>query len=156
VQTPAIERNGVLSPDGRWLAYEADDSGSFEVYVRPYPDVSSGRWQVSTAGGTRPLWSRDGRELFYISPTGALMQSGAVRGVTWAATRPSTLLDSPMIWTGVSARTYDIAPDGQRFLVIKDAAVPQGTVRSGGRLAPAQIVVIQHFDELLKRLVPVN
>ena len=51
VQTPFTERNGEVSPDGRWLAYEANDSGSFEIYVRPFPDVAGGRWQVSTGGG---------------------------------------------------------------------------------------------------------
>jgi eukaryotic-like serine/threonine-protein kinase len=69
VHTSAVERNGTVSPEGRWLAYEANDSGSFEIYVRPYPDVASGRWQISAEGGRQPLWSRDGRELFYVSPT---------------------------------------------------------------------------------------
>src|SRR5262249_35461591 len=80
VHTAAAERNGMVSPDGRWLAYESNDSSSFEIYVRPYPDVESGRWQVSTGGGTRPLWSRDGRGLFYVSPT-----SG---GCAWALNVP--------------------------------------------------------------------
>jgi len=55
IQTPFAERNGEISPDGRWIAYEANDSGQFEIYVRPFPDVARGRWQVSTGGGTRPL-----------------------------------------------------------------------------------------------------
>ena len=58
VQTPFTEQNGIVSPDGRWLAYEANDWGLFDVYVRPFPDVNSGKWQVSTGGGTRPLWAR--------------------------------------------------------------------------------------------------
>ena len=76
VQSPFTERNGIVSPDGRWLAYEANDSGRFEVYVRPFPNVNSGHWQVSTTGGTRPIWARSGQELFYVSPTGALMRRG--------------------------------------------------------------------------------
>jgi serine/threonine-protein kinase len=64
VQTPFNERNGEVSPDGRWLAYDANDSGRFEVYVRPFPDVTKGVSQVSTDGGSRPLWARNGRELF--------------------------------------------------------------------------------------------
>ena len=76
VQTPFSERNGEVSPDGRWLAYEANDSGRFEIYVRPFPDVTRGLWQVSTDGGTRPLWARNGQELFYLTPTGALMRVG--------------------------------------------------------------------------------
>ena len=68
VKTPLAERNGEISPDGRWLAYEANDSGQFEIYVRPFPDVNSGHWQVSTGGVTRPLWARNGQELFYLAP----------------------------------------------------------------------------------------
>lgn len=93
VQTPFVERNGVISPDGRWLAYEANDSGQFEIYVRPYPEVNRGHWQVSTEGGTRPLWARSGQELFYVSPTGALMRVGIERGPTWAGGAPTKLLN---------------------------------------------------------------
>src|SRR5204862_6751755 len=80
VQSQFAERNGIISPDGHWLAYEANDSGRYEIFVRPFPDVNSGHWQVSTAGGTRPLWARSGQELFYTSPTGALMRVGVGRG----------------------------------------------------------------------------
>src|SRR6185503_20629104 len=115
VQSTFNERNGIISPDGRWLAYEANDSGRFEVYVRPFPDVSSGRWQVSTNGGTRPIWARSGQELFYVSPTGAIMGVGVARGPSWAATTPTLLVKEGYftipIWWG---RSYDISPDGQR------------------------------------------
>ena len=67
------ERGAVVSPDGRWLAYESNTSGRFEIYVRPFPAVDEGQWQLSTAGGVQPLWSRDGRELFYVAPNGGLM-----------------------------------------------------------------------------------
>ena len=88
LQTPFTERNGDISPDGRWLAYQADDSGQPEVYVRPFPDVNGGHWQVSTGGGTRPLWAPNGQELFYASPVGALMRVGVERSPSWAATSP--------------------------------------------------------------------
>ena len=112
VQSPFIERNGVVSPDGRWLAYEANDSGRFEICVRPFPDVNSGRWQVSTAGGTRPLWARSGQELFYVSPTGALMRVGVERGPSWAATTPTLLVKEGYYHdSGCDlGRTYDIRP----------------------------------------------
>jgi serine/threonine-protein kinase len=151
VQTPATERNGIVSPDGRWLAYEANDSGAFEIYVRPYPEVASGRWQASTGGGWWPLWSRDGRELFYAAPTGALMRVGVERGSSWTATPPTTLLrdGSMFVDSGNPGRpSYDVAPDGQRFVVLKEA--------SGPDTAPPQIVIVQHFAELLKRLVSTN
>ena len=89
VQTALSERNGIISPDGRWLAYEANDSGRFEIYVRPFPNVNSGHWTVSTNGGTRPIWSRSGQELVYVSPTGALMRVGVTSGPAWAVTTPT-------------------------------------------------------------------
>ena len=151
VQTRFNERNGMVSPDGRWLAYEADDSGQFEIYVRPYPEATRGLWQVSTGGGTRPLWARTGQELFYVSPTSALMRVGVERGPTWAAGTPTKLLNEGYFTVpGANAgRTYDISPDGQRFLMIK--------VGGGSDQAAApQIVVVQNWFEELKRLVPTN
>jgi eukaryotic-like serine/threonine-protein kinase len=63
---PSNEVNGEISPDGRWIAYQSDESGRTEIYVRPFPDVDMGRWQVSAAGGLAPRWSREGRELFFL------------------------------------------------------------------------------------------
>jgi Tol biopolymer transport system component len=115
LQSPFVERNGVVSPDGRWLAYEANDSGRFEISVRPFPDVNSGYWLVSAAGGTRPLWTRSGRELIYVSPTGALMGVSVAPGASWAVTRPVPVvkegyLTMPTVDLG---RNYDIAADGR-------------------------------------------
>lgn len=150
VQTPFAERNGIGSPDGRWLAYEANDSGQLEIYVRPHPEVNSGHWQVSTGGGTRPLWSRSGQELFYVSPAGAIMRVGVERGASWAATTPAMVVKEGYVTalTGFVGRIYDLSPDGQRFLLLKPA--------SGPNAPPPQLVVVQHFDEELKRLVPAN
>ena len=150
VQSPFAERNGIVSPDGRWLAYEANDSGRVEISVRPFPDVNSGHWQVSTAGGTRPLWARSGQELFYVAPTGALMRVGVERGPSWAATTPALLVKDGYSTSpgGFFARTYDISPDGQRFLMIKEGG------GAGQTAAPPQIIVVQHWVEELKRLVP--
>jgi serine/threonine-protein kinase len=146
VQTPFDERNGIVSPDGHWLAYEANDSGMFEIYVRPFPAANSGRWPVSTSGGTQPLWARDGRELFYVAPDGALMRVAVANGPTWTAGTPSKVIEGRyVVNTAVPYRNYDIAADGQRFLMIKAG--------DDANSAP-QIVVVQHFDEELKRLVP--
>ena len=149
VQSPAIERNGVVSPDGRWLAYEANGSGRFEISVRPYPDVNRGHWQVSTNGGTRPLWARSGQELVYVSPTGALMRIGVERGPSWAATPPTEVVKEGYVTMpgNLFGRSYEIAPDGQRFLMIKAGGANQPA-------APASLIVVQHWDEELKRLVP--
>lgn len=146
------ERNGVVSPDGRWLAYEANDSGQYEIYVRPFPEVNSGHWQVSTGGGTRPLWARSGQELFYLALSGALMRVGIERSRTWAATAPTELIKEGYFTVpgGNPGRTYDISPDGRRFLLIKQGG---GSDQSTG---PTSIIVVQNWDEELKRLVPVE
>jgi serine/threonine-protein kinase len=151
VQTAFSELNGAISPDGRWLAYQANNSGQYEVYVRPYPDVSGGLRQVSTGGGTRPLWARTGQELFYLSSGGALMRVGVERGPTWAAGTPTKLLNEGYFTDpgGNPGRTYDISPDGKRFLIVKAGG-------GSGQAAVPQIVVVQNWLEELKRLVPVD
>jgi serine/threonine-protein kinase len=149
VQTPFDERNGIVSPDGRWLAYEANDSGAFEIYVRPFPEVTRGHWLVSTGGGTQPVWARSGQELFYFAPDGALMRVAVPGGPAWTPGAPTKVLDGRYVVStgGNTPGSYDIAPDGQRFLMMKAT----GSDATG---APPQIVVVQHFDEELKRLVP--
>jgi hypothetical protein len=148
VQTPFSERNGDISPDGRWLAYEANDAGQFNIYVRPYPDVSRGQWQVTTDGGTRPLWAPDSQELFYLSAAGtALMRVGVPEGSTWASTAATKLFEGPYRPAGNQAgRTYDVSRDGRRFLMIKQDRPD----------APASIVVVQNWLEELTRMVPAN
>jgi serine/threonine-protein kinase len=147
VQTPFAERNGTVSRDGRWLAYESNDSGRFEIYVRPFPKVDGGRWPVSTNGGTRPLWSRDGRELFYVAPSGAIMRVGVSGQSSWSATTPTLLVkEGYFTQPGNPGRTYDISSDGQRLLMIKDAAVATRPSPYSG------IVVVLNWAEELKRL----
>ena len=154
VQTPSVERNGEVSPDGRWLAYEsnANASAQFQIYVRPFPDVNGGPWQVSTEGGTQPAWARSGQELFYVAPDGTLSSVRVERGTTWAASTPRKLLDKPYFRPSTGAgvfagRNYDVSADGQRFLMIKEAGPDLPA-------APASIVVVQNWFEELKRLVP--
>ena len=152
VQTAFDERNGIVSPDGRWLAYEANDSGAFQISVRPFPEVNSGRWQVSTSGGMQPLWARSGQELFYLAPDGALMRVAVTGGgPAWTNGAPTKVLESRyVVGRGQNvSRNYDIAANGQRFLMVKAAA---GDATS----AQPQIVVVEHFDEELKRFVPVK
>ena len=145
--------NGEISPDGRWLAYQSDESGRFEIYVRPFPDADSRHWQVSTAGGTRPLWTRRSDELFYVAANGDLMTAPIDRGgAMWKAGVPARLLDNSHLWvlTTFAGRSYDVSPDGQRFLAMKPAggAEPAPT--------PSTLVVVQNWTEELKRLVPTN
>ncbi len=147
--TPFDETGGDISPDGRWLAYESNESGKREIFVRPFPNVTAGRWQVSTNGGTRPKWSRTGRELFYWVPTseatGQLMAAPIETGPTFTS-RPPRLAFPRSYLTGETGRAYDVSADGQRFLMIKDAPA--------ARSSPAEFVVVLHWVEELKRLVP--
>jgi Tol biopolymer transport system component len=153
VQTASTERNGVVSADGRWLAYEASGtSGQLQIYVRPYPDVNGGYRQVSTGGGTRPAWARSGsgQELFFVSTDDELMSVRVGQGATWVPTAPTKVLGPKYYYgaNGNAGRTYDVSPDGQTILMIKEGG---GTDQTA---APAQIVVVQHWVEELKRLVP--
>ena len=156
VQTPFNELNGDISPDGRWLAYQSDESGQREIYARPFPDVSGGKWQISTNGGTRPLWARNGQELFYLATNraaAALMSVRIDRGTTWAPGTPTKLFEGRYFFndglriTG-DGRTYDASPDGQRFLMIKLGSGSDQTA------TPPTLVVVLNWSEELKRLVP--
>ena len=148
IRTPANELTPEISPNGRWVAYDSNESGQFEIYVRPYPDVSAGRWQVSTGGGRQPLWSRDGRELFYRDFSGAVMGTRVALGATFSSESVAKLVDGAA-YTGSgafgSSRTYDVAADG-RFLMIKSAAPDGGAVPS--------LFLVQHWFDELKRLAP--
>jgi eukaryotic-like serine/threonine-protein kinase len=114
VVTPASELGGRLSPDDRWLAYESNESGRFEIYVRPFPNVTAGKWMISTAGGQRAVWGPDTKELFY--HVGASMMRVAVdaRGPSFTAGNPEKLFSGPfdMTYTG-----YALAKDGRFILV---------------------------------------
>jgi len=119
-----------------------------EIYVRTFPDVSRGRWRVSTDRGTRPAWSRSGRELFYLDRNDMLTSvTVEAKGSTFSAGNPTKLLDSAY-FTGNPQRTYDVTADGQKFLMIKDVA-------SGDRSsAIASIDVVLNWTEELKTRVP--
>jgi len=104
---------------------------------------------VSTAGGTRPLWARNGKELFYVGADGALLRVPVeASGATWNAGTPMKLLAGRYFNGGVAGgRTYDVSLDGQRFLKIKAAGGDASAV-------PPALIVVQHWDEELKRLAP--
>jgi serine/threonine-protein kinase len=151
IQTPANERNGIVSPNGRWLAYESDVSERFEIYVLPYPNVNSAQpRRISSAGGIRPLWAHNGRELFYVAlaPDNSVMAVPVnERDASLSPGSPVKVVDGPYVTRGnFSGRNYDVSPDGQRFLMIKQPPFDPAT-------AP-QIVIRQNWFEELKRLVP--
>jgi serine/threonine-protein kinase len=92
VATPATELFPTLSPDGRWLAYQSNESGTFEVYVRPFPETGSAKWQVSTAGGNEPKWANSGRELFYINGKSEMVSAAVRPGATFSVGEQRILL----------------------------------------------------------------
>ncbi len=126
VDTPADELFGVISPDGRWLAYESNETGQWDVYVQTFPE-GGGRWRVSTEGGHQPRWNPKGSELFYISPDRRMMSARIRGGSTtfqWDAPRP--LFQTAISDFGPYRGTwgYAVAPDGDRFLILTRR--PQG------------------------------
>ncbi len=121
--TPANEDQGQFSPDGRWVAYTSNESGLSEIYVIPFPPTpNGGRWMVSRGGGVQPRWRRDGRELFYISPEGTMMAVPVSATPVFEAGTPQALFNTDMVDTGIRTgpMSWDIAPDGKRFLIISD------------------------------------
>jgi Tol biopolymer transport system component len=142
------ERGPAFSPDGRWLAYMSDESGSFEVYVRPFPGPG-GKWQVSTSGGRYPKWSRNGKELFYRTGDSKIMV------VTYAASGDSFRADKPQLWSpgqfterGLSFYNFDLHPDGKRFAVLKAPGTEQTAAVNKVSF------IFNFFDELRRKLPP--
>lgn len=115
------EDQGAFSPDGRWIAYVSNESGRDEVYIQPI-EGDGGRVPISVNGGTGPLWSPDGRELFYAERAQLMGVDIDVRGATPEVSRPRKLLEGPFVWDRVD--NYDISPDGKRFFFIRRAAGP--------------------------------
>jgi serine/threonine-protein kinase len=120
VQSPAHERDAKFSPDGRWLAYMSTESGDYEVYVRAFPGASSGaaKWQLSSGGGFTPVWSPNGRELFYRAGTRIMVVDYRVEGETFVAQKPRVWSETPVQATGMMP-CFDVAPDGKRLMVLE-------------------------------------
>jgi Tol biopolymer transport system component len=151
VAAPAFnELNAEVSSDGHWLAYESNESGSNEIYVRPFPNVEDGKQRVSTNGGTQPLWARSGQELFYESK-GALMRVPVRVGSRFEPGPPEKLFDGPYLFhppEGGQGRMYDVSLNGQRFLMLKESSA------AAERPPSPRIIIVQNWFEELKRLVP--
>ncbi len=148
LSTPFSEGAPAFSPDGRWVAYISNETGTPEVYVRPFAG-SSGKWQISSGRAGWPRWSPNGRELFYADPTGRIMVA------TYTATGSSFLADKPRIWS--EARflflgfrpTFDLHPDGKRFVVL---------MRPGAEseFGINKATLILNFSEELRRRMPAD
>jgi serine/threonine-protein kinase len=137
--TPFDERAPMFSPDGRWIAYESDESGRSEVYARPFPGPG-GKSQISTGGGNRPVWSKKDHELFYRSTEGMMVADYTVNGDAFE-------VGKPRLWAAKKdlGTYFDLAPDGQRFAAIETA--------SSERNGPEHVsFLINFFDELRQRV----
>ena len=135
----------MVSPDGRWLAYECCNVSSVEIHVSPYPNVEAGRWQVSTAGGRRPLWSQAANELFFVEYDGTMMRvSFDVSGSVWHRRTPARVFPAGLLGSefAPAEATYDLARDARRFLVIKAPA--------SSATAPPDVLLIQNWSEELR------
>jgi serine/threonine protein kinase/Tol biopolymer transport system component len=142
--TPFNESVPRFSPDGHWLAYVSNESGRYEVYVQPYPGPG-GKWQISTEGGTEPAWNGNGRELFYRDGDKMMAVEIATQS-GFAAGKPRTLFEGRYERTPATSPNYDVAPDGQRFLMLKSVGQEAS--------APTQINVVLNWFEELKRRAP--
>jgi len=136
-----LERGAEVSPDGRYLAYTSTETGPDEVYLRPFPRTSDGKWLVSTAGGLTPLWSRDGRELFYRNQSGDLVAVEITPG-TPPIGRQRVLFSALPYVLVPTRRSYDVTPDGRRFLMMRRVGTPAAPV--------ASLIVVENFFEELK------
>ncbi|MBT8487600.1 MAG: serine/threonine-protein kinase, partial [Gemmatimonadetes bacterium] len=145
------EMDPTLSPDGRWLAYASNETGRFEIYVRPFPDVDSGRWQISSRGGSRPVWSRDGREIFFGDENDNMVVARVDgSGSAFVAESPQILFATPEdIDLGDLGIPYDISPDGQRFMMAR--IVRDATMEASGL---PDFVLVNNFAEVLRERVP--
>jgi hypothetical protein len=130
---------------GVTLRTSRQSGGRFAVYVQPYPDVGKERWQISTEGGTAPVWARSGRELFYLDESNTLMAVPVqTSGPQFSSGRPTKVLDTK--YSG-DFYSYDVTPDGLRFLIMKESSV-------GNPRHPPNMVVVLNWHEELKRRVP--
>jgi Tol biopolymer transport system component len=138
----SLIKQGQFSPDGRFVAYTSDEAGRYEIYVQPFPDASKGKWVISQAGGVGPLWSRDGRELFFFSGQKMMVVDVRANGGSFSASAPRELF-SAQVPAGFSndSHRWQLSPDGKRFLVM----VPSSGTSS------AYLDIVVNWETLLKQ-----
>jgi Tol biopolymer transport system component len=144
LKTPASEFRPAFSHDGRWVAYSSNESGIMQVFVRTFEPSTSGAegtWLISSAEGAGPIWSRNGRQLFYHSQNRIMVTDFVVRGRSFVASQPRVWSTQPLLTTGFT--NLDLAPDG-RFAVVPDP----------NTLAKVRMTVLLNFFDELRRRVP--
>jgi serine/threonine-protein kinase len=152
LRTPASEGLPAFSPDGRWLAYVSDESGVSQIYVSPFPGPG-GKWQISTEGGTNPLWSRKARELFYVSRDRRIMVS------SYNDTEGAFVAQKPELWSKFQtiappelpffSSIIDLAPDGRRFAILVLA-------NADSQRPPTHANMLLNFSDELRRKIDSN
>lgn len=134
---------GVISPNGKYIAYGSNETGTLEIFVRSFPDLK-GKWQVSVGGGGTPLWSPDGKELFYTTTIGKLMSVAIKTSQVFSAGSPREILDVSQMWFPNNPVTnFDITPDGKRFIMLQNT-------KGGARISSFNYV--QNWVKELERL----
>ena len=145
VATEYDEGGPAISHDGRWLAYHSDETGRREVFVRPFPDVNRGKWQVSSGGGRAPLWAHNGREIFYLTDNNEVMVAEVDPGPPFAVGARRMLFDAGADYYFMNnSSSWDITRDDATFLM----------ARTVGSSDPRSVVLVNNFFEELKRRVP--
>lgn len=149
LQTPASERTPAISPDGRWVAYASNESGTFQVYVR---GLKGGRWQVSNGGAFLPVWSRTGRELFFETTNDdrIMVAIYAAKGDLFVADKPRLWSDKRLGGGANGERNFDLAPDGKRIVALFPADGKES------QQTQSHVIFLENFFDELKRKVPVG
>ena len=147
--TKFTELHGQLSPDGRWIAYRANETGGNEIYVRAFP-AGAGKWQISSGGGTFPRWRQDGRELYYMSAlSNSKLMAVDVKtaGTTFESGVPRPLFDSNYINLDHSYayHPYAVSPDGQRFLI------PRSTANTSAEASSPPVIVVLNWADGIRK-----
>jgi Tol biopolymer transport system component/tRNA A-37 threonylcarbamoyl transferase component Bud32 len=147
----ANELHPALSPDGRWMAYTSDESGLYEVYVRPFPEpTAGGKWEISSGGGQAPVWSRDGKNLFFETLDNRIAVAGyTVKGDTFLASKPLIWSDK-QIYKPTGDENFDVAPDGRRIA----AMMAQLSIGESG--GSEHVTFLLNFFNELRRRAPIG
>jgi eukaryotic-like serine/threonine-protein kinase len=144
---------GRLSPDGRWIAYAADESDGFQIIVQPFPNVGDGKWQVSVRGGFNPRWRDDGRELYYLARDGSIMAVDVEEsGGRFEAGEPHALFATKLRFPTTRStfdHFFDVAPGGERFLVIEESSdLPEPDSNPSARATETLNVIVNWTSRL--------
>ena len=142
-----------FSPDGRWLAYQSNESGTNEVYVRSFPPPAAGqggRWLISNSGGTTPRWSRSGHDLLYQAGDQILTVAYTVKGDAFVAEKPTVWIPKLGAPAAGTLLQWDLAPDGKRVPVVMPAGSAEALTQEH------QVVFLQNFFDELRRRVPLG